>query len=546
MEYKRRIGPSFLLWAVLARTSASISVGSTQGRQALAPKPIVLLEEGIEENLKVLRLALFAKDALSVMRITDELRQPFAGAVPQQVQEAIGGAQPASSDLPDAVKVAAGASQSAAAVPGQPTVAGVHEPKGATPAPEQCIFDDRIFSLTPAAKAELSTQLDDARMKEAVQWIRTGGWWNCATLNGVCTCAGNVHMVQGSRSLVGVTVNAANHGGKVQCAPGIFGAAASIKPNEDVQCECNIGGLQGLAGEADAFHLEKRLSSTSILQESWVALLRLLGRTGLLPLGTGDKTYSGIQNWARRATPDMMGSGMNVVPERFWIEKFVREIATPKVQGPKCLEWGDPQRPGQFFNYAMRVPSCTQNFDLQFDKVYWDKHGMHVAGNIIYSDILSLPKVLGPGNQMNAIFATQVFEHLASPLHAARALFEATAPGGVVVFTGPQQAQFHKVPHDYYRYTPEGVKFTFIQAGFCVPNSDFAGGGDFIFDIGRDAGLQLQDYPMEEVEAAYQVGFDKVSHSAVGIHCLAFKPPHAACDDPTSGWAELARQGIKA
>merc|ERR1719387_2812638 len=114
---------------------------------------------------------------------------------------------------------------------------------------------------------------------------------------------------------------------------------------------------------------------------------------------------------------------------------------------------------------------------MQFDYSYWQKKPMHVEGNVIYSDILSLPTVLGPPLRMNTIFATQVFEHVADPLRAATALYEALAPGGALVFTAPQSAPFHKVPHDYYRYTVEGVKYVLIQAGFCAPNNLFTGGG---------------------------------------------------------------------
>jgi hypothetical protein len=170
---------------------------------------------------------------------------------------------------------------------------------------------------------------------------------------------------------------------------------------------------------------------------------------------------------------------------------------------------------------------------------------MHMAGNVVYSDILSLPRTLG-ATKMNAIFATQVFEHLADPMEGAAALFGATAPGGVVIWSAPQQAQFHKIPHDYYRYTIEGAKYVFVKAGFCVPNWGFAGGGDFVFDVARDSGMLLQDFPMEEIEAAFQKGYDQVSHSAINIHMLAFKPPHKQCNDPTAGWAELGRQGMRA
>merc|ERR1739848_202264 len=100
-------------------------------------------------------------------------------------------------------------------------------------------------------------------------------------------------------------------------------------------------------------------------------------------------------------------------------------------------------------NYVHMVPACTEPYDMQFDFNYWQGTGMHLSGNVVHSDILNLPKVLGPHLKMNAIFATQVFEHLADPIRAAAALYEATVDGGVVIFTAPQYAPYHAVPHDY-------------------------------------------------------------------------------------------------
>lgn len=408
-----------------------------------------------------------------------------------------------------------------------------------------CIFDDHIFSLTTAAKAELSTQLQEPAYQEALKWVRSGGWWSCSAFNTPCQCNGQVRLVNDARQQLGVVAESRLAGSNVMCSAPTFGATGLVDPNagtDHLSCECSSSPTNG---GLDTYHLEKRLSSKSLLQESWVTLLRFLGRTALLPLGTGDRTYSGMQNWAAR-TGAAVGPGLNVVLERAWIDKFVREVATPKIAGPKCLEWGDPEKPGQYFKYASKVPACTEKYDMQFDFVYWQKHGMQVQGNVVYSDILNLPTVLGEHYKMNAIFATQVFEHLADPHAAAQALYAALAPGGMIVFSAPQQAQFHQVPHDYYRYTVEGVKYTLVKAGFCVPNSDFVGGGDFVFDIARDAGLQVQDFPMEEIDAAYQVGYEKVSHSAIGLHAMAYKPPHPSCSDPTSGWAWVRSRGMQA
>lgn len=413
-----------------------------------------------------------------------------------------------------------------------------------------CVFDDTLFSLTKYAKQELAAELKRPGMQKALGFVRRGGWWSCAAEGQSCMCVGEARFVDIDRQpLPGSSiVNTESFGGIVPCNGKNFALSNRVQPvwpSADVaNCECRSLKSGDDKTDGDGFHLENRLSSESRLQEAWVFLFRLLSKTKQLPLGTGDRTFQGIENWGARAD-DVTGRFYQTVPERFWITKYVREVAGPAISGPKCLEWGNPEKPGKEFVYASLVAQCTEKYDMQFDYIYWRGSEKHVSGNVVHSDILSLPDVLGD-LRMDAIFATQVFEHLAEPFPAAEALFNALAPGGVLIFTVPQMAQFHKVPHDYYRYTIEGSKYLLVRAGFCVPNSAFAGGGDFIFDAGRDAGLQIQDYSMDEVDAAFQLGYDKVSHGAITIHALAFKPPHSSCMDPTAGWDELARQGIRA
>jgi hypothetical protein len=241
-----------------------------------------------------------------------------------------------------------------------------------------------------------------------------------------------------------------------------------------------------------------------------------------------------MENWSARKNAH--GSPLPLEPR--WIEMFVKQIVQPSTTGLiRCLEWGNSGATTTPFNYLNMMPQCTDKVDIQFDAVYYGQKAMgtvetHLQGhNIIYSDIAHLPYVVSHGGdyRMGIIFATQVFEHLSDPKVAAGQLFASLLEGGALVFTAPQQAQFHKVPHDYFRYTKEGALQLLQDAGFCVPAWGVAGGGDFVFDIGRDAGLQVQDFPNEEIRGGFQQGYDSVSDSAITIHMLAFKPPHTAC-----------------
>lgn len=383
-----------------------------------------------------------------------------------------------------------------------------------------CLIDDHLFSLSPEDKAALGAELQTPKMLEAVDWVQHGGWWVCAQYGEHCSCRGNVRMAYDDRQQeFPVKVAAVAPGYSVHCDLSSFGGV-DIAPGVGKICECEH--------VQTPFHLHKRLTSTSILQEAWIYLLRLLSRAHLMPLGTGDRTFHGMENWAARHAPN----SMPMVLERYWIDLFIKQVVAPSTTAKRCLEWGDPSTPGQGFNYANSVPSCSYKMDVQYDAVHYGLKGLGVEGNIVYSDVDHMPQVLtAQGDQrVDLIFATQVFEHLYNPHEAVMRLFESLLPGGVLVYTAPQQAQFHLVPHDFFRYTKEGVLYMMQSAGFCVPAWGFAGGGDFVFDIARDAGLQMQDFPMEEMWGGFQRGYDEVSDSAITIHALGFKPPHSACD----------------
>lgn len=290
--------------------------------------------------------------------------------------------------------------------------------------------------------------------------------------------------------------------GVIQCSVTIFGQ--DIAPGKPKECHCHRSG----------FHLEKRETSTSYLQESFIFLLRLLAMTKLLPTGTGDRKFHGMELWSARHWGKPGGC-----LERYWIDKYIND-AQPHVPGFRCLEWG--------IHYTNYYPQCTEKWTVSYEPVKFGQVLPHISGNTVYSDIYSFPQILGL-IQFNFIMATQLFEHIERPFEAALSLYKVVAPGGAVLYTGPQQAQFHMVPGDYLRYTKMEVKYIFEQAGFCVPPHMMAGSGDFVFDAARNMGLQVQDFTNEELDEGYSFGYDNIPEGAISIHAMAFKPPHSVC-----------------
>lgn len=67
---------------------------------------------------------------------------------------------------------------------------------------------------------------------------------------------------------------------------------------------------------------------------------------------------------------------------------------------------------------------------------------------------------------IDAVVCTQVLEHLAEPVAALEEFRRVLRPDGRLVVTVPLTWYVHEAPHDYYRYTPYGLRHVMEKAGF--------------------------------------------------------------------------------
>lgn len=67
---------------------------------------------------------------------------------------------------------------------------------------------------------------------------------------------------------------------------------------------------------------------------------------------------------------------------------------------------------------------------------------------------------------VDAVVCTQVLEHLAEPVAALEEFRRVLRPSGLLVVTVPLTWYLHEVPHDFYRYTPYGLRHVMEKAGF--------------------------------------------------------------------------------
>lgn len=66
----------------------------------------------------------------------------------------------------------------------------------------------------------------------------------------------------------------------------------------------------------------------------------------------------------------------------------------------------------------------------------------------------------------DAVLLTQVLEHVPDPGAVLSELHRILAEGGTLYLTVPLVWELHELPHDYYRYTSEGLRHLLESAGF--------------------------------------------------------------------------------
>jgi SAM-dependent methyltransferase len=68
--------------------------------------------------------------------------------------------------------------------------------------------------------------------------------------------------------------------------------------------------------------------------------------------------------------------------------------------------------------------------------------------------------------EADAVLCTETLEHVLEPEPFLRELARVLADHGRLILTVPFAARWHFVPHDYWRYTPSGLKHLLARAGF--------------------------------------------------------------------------------
>jgi SAM-dependent methyltransferase len=99
----------------------------------------------------------------------------------------------------------------------------------------------------------------------------------------------------------------------------------------------------------------------------------------------------------------------------------------------------------------------------------WEYIGVDIeAGenvDVILQDPYRLPM---PDNSVNIAISGQCLEHTSKPWVLVKEFWRVLDPGGHCLITAPAKMHLHSYPHDYWRFTPEGLKSLMADAGFRV------------------------------------------------------------------------------
>ncbi len=139
-----------------------------------------------------------------------------------------------------------------------------------------------------------------------------------------------------------------------------------------------------------------------------------------------------------------------------YFTKEVMEAVIPRVPG-SVLDFGACQ--GRYKHLFIKRGAIYTSFDLQ-------------SGADIVGDILDPPASL-LSRQFDTVISNQVLEHVRQPWVLVQNMARLTKKGGLCILTAPFMVPFHPDPGDYFRYTEQGIRSLFEDAGLevelCTP-----------------------------------------------------------------------------
>lgn len=142
-------------------------------------------------------------------------------------------------------------------------------------------------------------------------------------------------------------------------------------------------------------------------------------------------------------------------PERFTIDRFIREVVTPTLKHDELLlDAGAGKQ--QFKTLLSRAKYQSTDYD---DPTYKVPQGTHD----FYCSLDAIPQ---PDYTYDVVVNTQVLEHVDDPQKVINEFYRVLKPGGRLYLTTNQMFPLHYSPYNYFFFTVLGLELLFKRAGF--------------------------------------------------------------------------------
>ncbi|CAK9049498.1 unnamed protein product [Durusdinium trenchii] len=215
--------------------------------------------------------------------------------------------------------------------------------------------------------------------------------------------------------------------------------------------------------------------------------------------------------------------------DRLQLAHFILEVRDLIVaEGPlrRCLEWDQPFLLVRAFTGLCRFIDIYSYSEPNPSEPRMGLPGRneYKSGTIHYWGDMERPENFSvDAGSMDLILCPFIFEHVARPWKAIRTLAGALRPGGFVVWAAPMFQRYHGSPHDYYRYTPNGVKALADEAGLEVIK--LYSPGDLSLVNGVLMGMLMPYWSMEHVlREAELMEKDNAPRHPLNVFALLRKP----------------------
>lgn len=139
---------------------------------------------------------------------------------------------------------------------------------------------------------------------------------------------------------------------------------------------------------------------------------------------------------------------------------MMRQLAdvAPQARG-RLLDVGCGQKP----YLEIFAPYVSEYIGVEHEAAFAETASAnHVNKPDVYYDGTRLP--FGDAS-FDTVLNIQVLEHTPHPQALVHEIARVLAPGGLLIVSAPFSFRLHEEPHDYFRYTPHGLKSLFAEAG---------------------------------------------------------------------------------